>query len=614
MKPISSLLCAAVLLHAASDSGYQKLLHARVPMRDGVHLDTNVFRPSGNYRFPVILIRTPYGKGTEIPPGYSAFLNRGYALVMQDVRGRYASQGVFDALKQEGPDGYDTLNWIAAQPWSNGKIGMMGGSYLGIAQWRVALLNNPHLKAIFPVVAGADDYFDRFYSPGGATKLGHRLLWLSLNMKAPGVETPTFDSYVSHVPLRTSDRAATRQTVKLYQTILDHPSYDTFWKEQSVLANIGQVRVPVFQVGGWYDNYAESGLLAFSALRKTAGQDDKNRILIGPWAHNMSIPFAGINFGDDSSAPIRAYQIAWFDRWLKNPGKGTADDAKHYTTEAWHAMRAIVDEAPVNIFVMGVNRWRDEQEWPLARTRYTPLYLTSDGSANTLMGDGKLEWRMPRKSAADHFIFDPHVPVPTRGGAVCCDPKIFPWGPMDQRSVEKRQDVLVYTSEPLKKDLEVTGPIHVTLCASTSAPDTDFTAKLVDVFPNGEARNLTDGILRVRYRNGLNKPELAKPGEIYPLSIDAGVTSNVFLAGHSIRLEISSSNFPRFDRNPNTGRPFADETQLEPARQTVYHGAVYASEILLPVIPPAAHEVTSASNSRPEAVAKNAVKPQATAK
>jgi uncharacterized protein len=614
MKPISSLLCAAVLLHAASDSGYQKLLHARVPMRDGVHLDTNVFRPSGNYRFPVILIRTPYGKGNEIPPGYSAFLNRGYALVMQDVRGRYASQGVFDALKQEGPDGYDTLNWIAAQPWSNGKIGMMGGSYLGIAQWRVALLNNPHLKAIFPVVAGADDYFDRFYSPGGATKLGHRLLWLSLNMKPPGVETPTFDSYVSHVPLRTSDRAATRQTVKLYQTILDHPSYDTFWKEQSVLANIGQVRVPVFQVGGWYDNYAESGLLAFSALRKTAGQDDKNRILIGPWAHNMSIPFAGINFGDDSSAPIRAYQIAWFDRWLKNPGKGTADDAKHYTTEAWHAMRAIVDEAPVNIFVMGVNRWRDEQEWPLARTRYTPLYLTSDGSANTLMGDGKLEWRMPRKSAADHFIFDPHVPVPTRGGAVCCDPKIFPWGPMDQRSVEKRQDVLVYTSEPLKKDLEVTGPIHVTLCASTSAPDTDFTAKLVDVFPNGEARNLTDGILRVRYRNGLNKPELAKPGEIYPLSIDAGVTSNVFLAGHSIRLEISSSNFPRFDRNPNTGRPFADETQLEPARQTVYHGAVYASEILLPVIPPAAHEVTSTSNSHPEAVAKNAVKPQATAK
>ncbi|HYK18649.1 MAG TPA: CocE/NonD family hydrolase [Bryobacteraceae bacterium] len=613
MKTISALLWAAVMLHAASGSGYQKLLHVRVPMRDGVKLDTNVFRPSGNYRFPVILVRTPYGKGAEIPPGYSAFLNHGYTLVMQDVRGRYASQGVFDALKQEGPDGYDTLNWIAAQPWSNGKIGMMGGSYLGIAQWRAALLSNPHLKAIFPVVAGADDYFDRFYSPGGATKLGHRLLWLSLNMTAPGVETPSFDSYVSHLPLRTSDRAATRQTVKLYQTILDHPSYDAFWKEQSVLANIEQVRVPVFQVGGWYDNYAESELLAFSALHKTAGPDGKNRILIGPWAHNMSIPFAGINFGDDSSAPIRGYQIAWFDRWLKNTAKDTADDAKHYAHEAWHAKLAIVDEAPVNIFVMGVNRWRDEDEWPLARTRYRPLYLASNGDANTLAGDGKLEWRMPRKSAADHFSFDPRDPVPTRGGAVCCDPKIFPWGPMDQRDVEKRPDVLVYTSEPLKKDLEVTGPIHVTLYASTSAPDTDFTAKLVDVFPDGEARNLTDGILRVRYRNGLDRPQLAKPSEIYPLSIDAGVTSNVFLAGHSIRVEISSSNFPRFDRNPNTGRPFANETQLERALQTVYHGGVYASEILLPVIP-AVREVTSVSGAGHEAVAKNAVKPLPTAK
>ena len=608
MKTIAALFWAAAMLHAAGSGGYQKLLHLRVPMRDGIRLDTNVFRPSGNFRFPVILIRTPYGKGTEIPPGYSAFLNHGYAIVMQDVRGRYASQGVFDALKQEGPDGYDTLNWVAGQPWSNGKIGMMGGSYLGIAQWRVALLNNPHLKAIFPVVAGSDDYFDRFYSPGGATKLGHRLLWLSLNMRAPGADTPTFDSYVSHLPLRTSDRAATRQTVKLYQTILDHPSYDAFWKEQSVLANIEGVHVPVFQVGGWYDNYVESDLEAFTALHKTPGQEERDRILIGPWAHNMSIPFDGINFGDDSSAPIRGYQIAWFDRWLKD----AHDDVQKFSPEAWHAKRSIVDLAPVNIFVMGVDRWRDEQEWPLARTRYTPMYLASGGNAKTLAGDGKLEWRMPRKSAADHFVFDPGHPVPTRGGAVCCDPKIFPWGPMDQRNVEKRSDVLVYTSEPLKRDVEVTGPIRVTLYASTSAPDTDFTAKLVDVFPDGVARNLTDGILRIRYRNGLDKSELAKPGEIYPLSIDAGVTSNVFLAGHSIRVEISSSNFPRFDRNPNTGRPFADETQLETAQQSVYHGAVYASEVLLPVIPAA--EVTSVSDAHRDSMAKSAVKPLAPVK
>jgi uncharacterized protein len=583
--------------HSTTSARYETLLHLRVPMRDGVHLDTNVFKPAGNFRCPVILIRTPYGKGSELPPGYPVFLNRGYAVVMQDVRGRYDSQGVFDALKQEGPDGYDTLNWIAEQPWSNGKIGMMGGSYLGIAQWRVALLNNSHLKAIFPVVSGSDDYLDRFYSPGGATKLGHRLMWLSLNMTAPGVPKPKFDNYVANLPLRTSDRAATRQTLRLYQTILNHPTYDAFWKQQSILENIAQVHVPVFAVGGWYDNYVESDLAAFSALHKVPGSDDRHHILIGPWAHNMSVPFAGINFGDDSSAPIRSYQLDWFDHWLK----GHPDDAKDYSPEAWHSKRSEVDEAPVHIFVMGVDRWRDEQEWPLARARYTPLYLASKGYANALTGDGKLEWKLPKKNTADHFRYDPRNPAPTRGGAVCCDPKVFPWGPMDQRAVENRADVLVYTSAPLKEDLEVTGPIRVMLYASTSAPDTDFTAKLVDVFPNGEARNLTDGILRVRYRDGLERAELARPGQIYSLAIDAGVTSNVFLAGHSLRLEISSSNFPRFDRNPNTGRPFADETELSKADQSVYVGPLHASVVLLPVIPaqPAlARELTSASGSR----------------
>ena len=587
---VLSLLHPAARVSASPNS--ETLLHLRVAMRDGVLLDTNVFKPAGNFRFPVILVRTPYGKGAALFPGYSTFLNRGYAVVIQDVRGRYASQGVFDPLRQEGPDGYDTLNWIAEQPWSNGKIGMTGGSYLGIAQWRVALLNNPHLKAIFPVVSGSDDYFDRFYSPGGATKLGHRLLWMSLNMGTPGEPKPKFDSYVANLPLRTSDRAATRHTLAMYQTILNHPTYDSFWKKQSILDNIGQVQVPVFAVAGWYDNYVESDLAAFAALHKTPGSDERHHILIGPWPHNMSIPFAGINFGEDSSAPIRSYQLDWFNHWLK----GQPEVENDYAPEGWHRMRSKVDEAPLHIFVMGIDRWRDEQEWPLARTRYTPLYLAGNGHANALAGDGKLQWTLPKKSRADRFRYDPRHPVPTRGGAVCCDPKIFPWGPMDQRAVEKRGDVLVYTSAPLKQDLEVTGPVRVRLYVATSAPDTDFTAKLVDVFPNGEARNLTDGILRLRYRHGLEKAELARPGEIYPLVIDAGVTSNVFLKGHSIRIEISSSNFPRFDRNPNTGRPVAEETELRAADQSVYHGALYASDVLLPVIPaglPAGGEITS---------------------
>jgi uncharacterized protein len=577
---ITALLWFQAALLAASPVTVEKALHVRVPMRDGVHLDANVFYPPGGARYPAILVRTPYGKGADLIPGYFSFIEHGYAVVLQDVRGRYGSEGVFDALKQEGPDGYDTLNWIAAQPWSDGKVGMIGGSYLGIAQWRVALLNNPHLKAIFPVVSGSDDYFDRFYSTGGAMKLGHRLLWLSQNLTPAGLPKPKFGSYIGHLPLRTSDTAATTRTLQLYQTVLEHPTYDSFWKDLSVRDKIDRVRIPVFAVGGWYDNYVESDLEAFAALHKPGKPDNRHRIMIGPWPHNMSSAFAGVAFGNDSSAPIRAYQLAWFDHWLK----GAPEEASRHTPFTWHSVRAEVDEAPVHLFVMGVNRWRDEQEWPLARTRYTPFYLTSKGHANTGKGDGALVWTLGKKAKPDQFLYDPRDPVPTMGGAVCCDPKVFPWGPMDQRPVEKRKDVLVYTSDPLKQDLEVTGPVKVVLHASSSAPDTDFTAKLIDVFPNGEARNLTDGVLRLRYRNGLEKAELAEPGEVYPLTIDVGVTSNVFLEGHRIRVEISSSNFPRFDRNPNTGRTLADETTLKKAQQTVYHSRVYPSHVLLPVI------------------------------
>ena len=607
MSKIAALFCVcAGLACAALPVPYSKLVHVRVPMRDNVRLDTNVFHPEGSGRFSTVLIRTPYGKGADLPAGYQSFINHGYAVVMQDVRGRYASGGTFDVFSQEGPDGYDTLNWIAAQPWSDGQIGMIGGSYLGIAQWRVALLNNPHLKAIFPVVSGSDEYLDRYYSTGGAVKLGHRMLWLADNLAAPGTAKPKFNDYIYHLPLRTIDRAATRQTLGFYQTILNHPAYDSFWKAQSVIENISQVRVPVFSVGGWYDNFAESDLDAFAALHKGHGKfDDRHRIMIGPWAHNMSTPFQGVTYGDDSSSPIRSYQIEWFDHWLK----GAPEEARPFSPEAWHAVRAEVDEAPVHIFVMGVNRWRDEPDWPLARAKNTPFYLASAGAANSLSGDGALQSKPERANTlgqlADQFTYDPRNPVPTHGGAVCCDPKIFPWGPMDQRPVEKRRDVLVYTSAPLKQDLEVTGPIRVVLYASTSAADTDFTAKLVDVFPNGEARNLTDGILRIRYRHGLDKPEMAQPGEVYPLNIDTGVTSNVFLAGHCIRVEISSSNFPRFDRNPNTGRSFADETALKKAKQVIYHSRQYPSHILLPVIPSADtearrrdRELTSASAAR----------------
>jgi len=540
----------------------------RIPMRDGVRLSANVFLPSDRARAPVILERTPYGKGADITPLYQAFVDRGYVVVAEDVRGRYESEGEFQPLEQEPNDGDDTLNWVARQSWCDGKIGMIGGSYRGIVQWKAAVLGNPHLKAIFPVVSGSDDYRDRFYSAGGAMKLGPRLEWMAENLKVPRYQ-PNFDKYVLHVPLRTSDIAATGRSQRMFQEALNHPAYDSFWRARSVLGRIQSVHTPVFAVGGWYDNFVESDLQAYSALRKTSGL---NRLVVGPWPHSMSYKFEGVDFGPDSQIPIRALQLAWFDHWLM----GKDEPA--------------LSGPPLTIFVMGSDKWREESEWPPPEARPVSFYLSSGGHANTLEGDGALSERPVERNALDRFAFDPRDPAPTRGGAVCCNPRVIPWGPMDQRPVERRKDVLVYTTKPLESDLEVIGPVQVTLYAATSAKDTDFTAKLVDVFPDGNARNLTDGILRLRYRNSADKPEPANPGQVYRLAIDAGVTSNVFLKGHRIRVEISSSNFPRFDRNPNTGGKIADETKTVTAAQTVYHDRSHPSELTLMAVPPEPRE------------------------
>jgi uncharacterized protein len=564
IRYLSPALCVALAALAGPQRTPVRELHVPVAMRDGLHLSANVFLPDDHGRFPTILIRTPYGKGTGLVSNWQALVDHGYAVVVEDVRGRYESEGTFEPLTQEPSDGNDTLNWIARQTWSDGKVGMTGGSYLGIVQWKAALTNNPHLKAIFPVVSGSDDYRDRFYSTGGAMKLGNRLEWMAENLRAPNYHLD-FSQFVLHLPLRSADTAATGMTSEMYRQAMAHPSFDGFWRSISTREQIDKVRIPVFAVGGWYDNFVESDLAAFAALRKTSSL---NRILVGPWPHNMSRKFAGVDYGADSQVPVRQLQIQWFDQWLM--GKETP----------------LVSAPPVRIFVMGANRWREAQEWPPAGAQARKWYLDSNGNANTLNGDGVLAERPAARSRPhDGFVYDPHNPAPTRGGAVCCNPDIFPWGPMDQRAVEQRRDVLVYTSKPLARDVEAVGPVRAVLYVSTSAKDTDFTAKLVDVFPDGTARNLTDGILRLRYRNSLEKPELAAAGQVYQIAVDAGVTGNVFLKGHRIRLEISSSNFPRFDRNLNTGGATADEIHPVKATQTVWHDRARASYLELQVIP-----------------------------
>ncbi len=555
------LLLLGMLSAGVVHGQIEEQFHVRIPMRDHVHLSANIFRPAAAGRWPALLVRTPYNKGSVLSPHYRAFVEHGYALVIQDVRGRHESEGWFRPLEQEGPDGEDTLEWMARQPWCDGKIGMFGGSYLGIAQWQVALRNPPHLRAIFPVVSGYDDYLDRFYSRGGALKLGHRLLWISENLRGPGSARPDFNQFIYHLPLRTADFAAAGEPVEWYQRSLNHPAYDHFWREMSTREKLEQIRVPVFAAGGWFDNYCESDLEAFAALRKLGRQA---YVLIGPWAHNFADRLA-LDYGPQASIPLRRLQFQWFDHWLKG-----LDTIEHLV--------------PAQIFTMGENRWHDEAVWPPTAARMEPYYLAGKGHANTVYGDGKLQRRPPRRQWSDGYTYDPRKPVPTQGGAICCNPKILKPGPMDQRGVEGRHDVLIYTGDPLKTDLEVTGVVRVSLYVSTSALDTDITAKLVDVAPDGSAIGLTDGILRLRYRGGLDRPELAKPGEIYPITIDAGPTSNLFRTGHRVRLEIASSNFPRFDRNPNTGRPIADEIELRPAQQTVLHGGHYPSALLLPVV------------------------------
>ena len=506
-------------------------------------------------KYPAILLRTPYGKGDAITPAYQSFVNHGYVVVVQDVRGRYQSAGTFEPINQEINDGDDTLNWIARQRWSDGSVGMYGGSYLGITQWKAAMTQNPHLKAIFPYVSGDDDYRDRFYSPGGAMKIGHRLLGFEENMRAPRFNPPDFKSYVLALPVRAADLAATGRRLDAWRNVADHPSYDEFWKATSVREHLNDIHIPVYSVGGWYDNYVESDLDAFAIHHK---HNPADRIMIGPWAHVFNATFANVSYGKDSLVPLRPEQIRWFDRWLKNNDSTPEIQQPPSGSLSWAESVA------------------GRKRVALARARSVKYYLGPGGQLGN---------KPDRHSPSDTFVYDPHNPVPTTGGAVCCDPRIFPWGPLDQRQVEKRRDVLVYSTTPLASPIEVTGPVKVVLHVASNAPDTDFTAKLVDVFPDGTARNLTDGILRMRYRDSLETPVLVTPGDVYKVTIDAGVTSNVFLAGHRIRVEISSSNFPRFDRNPNTGGVVADAKDGRKAAQTVYHEHQRYSYLPLPVVP-----------------------------
>ncbi|GAA3860762.1 CocE/NonD family hydrolase [Leifsonia kafniensis] len=563
--------------------------------RDGVTLVADVWRPLEG-QAPTLLVRTPYdrrqtlhfGGSNSTVPSLMPLVNAGYAVVMQDARGTSMSEGSYEPKANEIADGQDTIEWVREQSWSDGTVAMYGSSYLGMVQWALVISGTPGLRAIAPTQAATDWYRNLWYSQGGAMSLSLDTFWNAMSyagqeqrsLALGASQDPTtlmrlggalLDPLSLNHPTPLADLPV-HGTGRWFDDWIAHPDFDEYWQSQdwSGPKHMSKVSVPVLSIGGWYDLKINGTVEGFIGVRTQGGSEEartKSRLLIGPWDHMSSTGrFPDRYFGVLGETDISAEHIAFFDEHLRG------------TSPATPAPR-------VRIFVMGIDQWRDEADWPLPDTQYTDHYLDSAGSAATRNGDGSLQPSAPAADSLDEFTYDPRNPVPTAGGALLpAEPGLI--GPVDQSVVDGRDDILCYTSPVLEDPLEVTGHVELKVFVSSSAVDTDITAKLVDVFPDGRAINLCDGMLRLRYRDGLSSPTPLTPGEVYEVTVRMGVTSNVFLPGHRLRLDISSSNFPRFDRNTNTGGFIARESIDDAVEATnrVHHGPAHPSRLILPII------------------------------
>ncbi len=547
-------------------------------MRDGVTLRADIYRPKAEGRYPVLLVRTPYDKTGSMGFGLKAAA-RGYVVIAQDVRGRFESEGEWYTFKYESLDGYDTVEWAAALPYSNGKVGMFGGSYVGATQFLAALAKPPHLAGICPTVT-ASNYHDGWTYQGGAFEQWFNESWstglATITMRRRAEKRADALGGTKVLPLNSYpvlEPPSGEGIAPYFKDWLAHPNFDEYWKQWSIEDHYAQIEVPVLSFAAWYDIFLGGSLKNYVRLKTEGGTEAARKgqrlvVSVGGHAGQSSTGKVGaVEFGSKLPTDSDELTLRWYDWLLKGETNG------------------VEKEKPVKIFVMGKNEWREEDDWPLARAKNTKYYLHSAGAANGITGSGALSTVAPAEEKPDQYVYDPSDAAPTIGGPLCCGALPTGIGPEDQRPAEARGDVLVYTTPAFAKDTEVTGPVSLDLYASSSAVDTDFTGMLVDVWPNGFAQNLTSGILRLRYRNSQEKPELANPGETYHITVDLWATSNVFLAGHKLRLEVSSSNFPRFDRNLNTGEEQARATRMVKATNVIYHDKTHPSSLIVAVVP-----------------------------
>jgi putative CocE/NonD family hydrolase len=567
------LLCAS-----ASLARTKTKFDLRIPMRDKVELSADVWMPAAEGRYPTILLRTPYLKTIEPPQVYKwgeFYANHGYVLVVQDVRGRGDSGGTYDFFFPEGKDGYDTVEWIAAQPWSNGRVGMMGGSYLATAGWLAAREHPPHLVCIASTAAPGR-WFEHEPYPGGAFGLRFMLRWFFGTSghisQFPNGGGLNWDEAYLHRPLLTMDDSIGR-SMPIFKEVLRRSTLDDYWKRIDFTADdFRKINLPVLHITGWFDAFQSGALSYWNGMEANSPAAANQYLLVGPWTHGDSIygpdkKVGEMEFSDDAIVDLQQLHLAFFDHFLKQ------------TTASFNFPRA-------RIYVTGVNKWIDEPAYPLPQYKFRSLYFHSAGKANTLNGDGALSWQAPADEAHDTYIFDPRNPVPSelKGGNVGLGNLGLG---ADHREIERRNDVLVYTGETLSSPLEVIGPVSVSLYAASSARDTDFTAKILDVYPDGRVLKLGStaaGIIRARYRNGPYRLELLVPNKVELYQIKLFDIAHVFLPGHKVRIEISSSSYPFISPNPNTGNPVATDTEWRSAEQAIYHDSPRASFVSLPTI------------------------------